>query len=147
MRSSRVPMLVAFVALFVPFCSWGQDSSAASTEKRVVNALRTEEKILIDGHLSEKDWERAERAKDFFRAQQDRGVPAELKTEAMVLYDDAALYVGFRCFEPDMTRLRETLTRRDARIWNDDAVEVILDTYDPGGPTRGVGSEISRWRR
>lgn len=28
-----------------------------------------------------------------------------------------------------MTGLRETLTRRDTRIWDDDAVEVIFDTY------------------
>ena len=28
-----------------------------------------------------------------------------------------------------MSSLRETKTRRDSRIWADDAVEVILDTY------------------
>ncbi len=53
-----------------------------------------------------------------------------MKTEAMVLFDDATFYIGFRCFEPDMTRLRETLTRRDTRVRYDDAVEVVLDTYD-----------------
>ena len=130
MRTSYMPLLVVFLCLFVPVCSWGEDVSESSVERRVVNALRTEERILIDGHLSEKDWERAEKAKDFFRAESNRGILAGLKTEAMVLYDDATLYVGFRCFEPDMTRLRETLTRRDTRIWDNDAVEVVLDTYD-----------------
>ena len=130
MRTSCVRMVVVFLFLFVPVCSWGGDLSEPSVERRVVNALRTEEKILIDGNLSEKDWERSDKARDFFRVQPDRGVLAELSTEAMVLYDDATLYVGFRCFEPDMTRLRETLTRRDAEIWKDDGVEVILDTYD-----------------
>ena len=130
MRTSCVRMVVVFLFLFVPVCSRGGDLSEPSVERRVVNALRTEEKILVDGNLSEVDWERADKARDFFRVQPDRGVLAELSTEAMVLYDDATLYVGFRCFEPDMTRLRETLTRRDAEIWKDDGVEVILDTYD-----------------
>ena len=130
MKTYYVPMLLVFVGLFVAVHAWGQDSAASSIEKRVVNALRTEGKILVDGDLAEKDWERAEKAAEFFRAQPVRGVRAQLKTEAMVLFDDTALYIGFRCFEPDMTRLRETLTRRDSRIWEDDAVEVVLDTYD-----------------
>ncbi len=130
MRSSFVYLLVAFAGLCLPVCARGHHPEPSPMEKRVVKALRAEEKILIDGHLSEKDWDHAEKARDFFRAQPNRGVRAVLKTEAMVLYDDATLYVGFRCFEPDMTLLRETLTRRDSRIWHDDAVEVVLDTYD-----------------
>ena len=130
MKTSFVCLLAVLTGLSVPVCAWGHHPASSSLEKRVVNALRTEGKILIDGDLAEEDWERAEKAGDFFRAQPDRGVRAQLKTEAMVLYDEETLYIGFRCFEPDMTRLRETLTRRDTRIWHDDAVEVVLDTYD-----------------
>ena len=96
---------------------------------RAVTALRVDQPPQIDGHLSEPAWQKAEVAGDFFRAQQNRGMPARLRTEAFVLYDAVAIYVGFRCWEPDMTRLRETLTRRDTRIWGDDAVEVVFDTY------------------
>ena len=96
---------------------------------RAVTALRVDQPPQIDGHLSEPAWQKAEAAGDFFRAQQNRGMPARLRTEAFVLYDAVAIYVGFRCWEPDMTGLRETLTRRDTRIWDDDAVEVIFDTY------------------
>ena len=46
-----------------------------------------------------------------------------------MLFDDKAIYVGFRCWEPDMGNLRETLTHRDTQIWADDAVEVVIDTY------------------
>ena len=96
---------------------------------RAVTALRVDQPPQIDGHLSEPAWQKAEAAGDFFRAQQTRGMPARLRTEAFVLYDAVAIYVGFRCWEPDMTGLRETLTRRDTRIWGDDAVEVVFDTY------------------
>ena len=47
----------------------------------------------------------------------------------MVLYDENTLYVGVRCDEPNMEALRETQTRRDAPVWRDDTIQVLLDTY------------------
>ena len=94
-----------------------------------MTALRVDRPPRIDGYLSEPAWTRAEAADGFFRAEQTRGVPARLRTEAFVLYDDVAIYIGFRCWEPDIEGLRETLTRRDTRVWTDDAVEVVFDTF------------------
>ena len=102
---------------------------AGADSTRSVTALRVDRPPHIDGDLSEPAWREAEAAGDFFRAQQTRGTPARLRTEAYVLYDTAAIYVGFRCWEPDMAGLRETLTRRDTRVWDDDAVEVVFDTF------------------
>ena len=102
---------------------------AGADTTRSVTALRVDRPPRIDGDLSEPAWREAEAAGDFFRAQQTRGTPARLRTEAYVLYDTAAIYVGFRCWEPDMAGLRETLTRRDTRVWDDDAVEVVFDTF------------------
>ena len=96
---------------------------------RSITALRVDHAPLIDGHLSEASWQQAEPASDFFRAEQTRGVPARQHTEARVLYDERAIYVGFHCWEPDMASLRETLTRRDSRVWDDDAIEFVIDTY------------------
>ena len=110
--------------------SMGWSANETLGDSRAVSALRVEEHISIDGDLAEASWKLAERADSFYRAERTRGVPAEMRTEAMVLYDDSNIYVGFRCFEQDMSRLRETLTRRDTRVWHDDAVEIVLDTYD-----------------
>ena len=104
----------------------GAESKESS---RYVTALRVDRPPRIEGQLSEPAWRNAEAAGGFFRAQQARGTPARLRTEAYVLYDAAAVYVGFRCWEPDMAGLRETLTRRDTRVWHDDAVEVVFDTF------------------
>jgi uncharacterized protein DUF5916/cellulose/xylan binding protein with CBM9 domain len=122
-----VAPIVIWLLLLAAAHSAHAEGPAASA--RAVTALRIDQPPHIDGYLSEPAWGRAQAAAGFFRAQQTRGVPARLSTEAFVLYDDVAIYVGFRCWEPDMTCLRETLTRRDTRIWADDAVEVILDTY------------------
>ena len=130
MRLCRLPLAHAasfWLLLLVAAVSTFAESPNDST--RAVTALRVDQPPQIDGHLSEPAWQKAEAAGDFFRAQQNRGMPARLRTEAFVLYDAVAIYVGFRGWEPDMTGLRETLTRRDTRIWDDDAVEVVFDTY------------------
>ena len=118
------------VLVSLGFALLAVDSAATAGEPltvRSVEARWVDQPPVIDGHLTEAGWRAAEPADSFYRAQQVRGVSARLRTEAYVLYDETAVYVGFRCWEPAMQLLRETLTRRDTRIWADDAVEVVLD--------------------
>ena len=96
---------------------------------RVIKAKWLDAPPVIDGALSDDVWEQAEIADNFYRAEGAHGVRAELGTKAMVLYDANTLYVGVHCDEPNMKALRETQTRRDAPIWQDDTVQVLLDTY------------------
>lgn len=95
-----------------------------------MHATRVDDPPVIDGALSEGVWQKTEISTHFFRAEQTRGVPAKLNTQAMVLYDENTLYIGMRCEEPKMNNLRETQTRRDTPVWHDDAVEILLDTYN-----------------
>lgn len=101
----------------------------ARTNSRVIKATWLDQPPVIDGALSEGAWQKAEIADNFYRVEGSRGVPATLTTKAMVLYDANTLYVGVYCDEPNMKALRETQTRRDAPVWQDDTVQVLLDTY------------------
>ena len=96
---------------------------------RVIKAKWLDAPPVIDGDLSDSVWEQAETADNFYRVESAHGVPAELGTKAMVLYDANTLYVGVHCDEPNMEALRETQTRRDAPVWRDDTIQVLLDTY------------------
>ena len=96
---------------------------------RVIKAKWLDTPPVIDGDLSDGVWEQAEIADNFYRVEGAHGVPAELGTKAMVMYDENTLYVGLHCDEPNMKALRETQTRRDAPVWRDDTVQVLLDTY------------------
>jgi len=51
--------------------------------------------------------------------------PSPLRTEALVLYDDQHLYVAFRALDPEPVTAQ--LTQRDADLFGDDAVVVLLD--------------------
>ncbi len=97
--------------------------------RRTIRAVWVENPPIIDGDLTEPVWQRADIATNFFRAKEGEAHPAELNTEVRVLYDENMLYIGVRCEEPDMKSLRETMTRRDSFVWQNDCIEVMLDTY------------------
>ena len=116
-------ILIITVCLATSAFAKGQNSG------RVIKAKWLDAPPVIDGDLSDSVWEQAETADNFYRAESTHGVLAELGTKAMVLYDANTLYVGVHCDEPNMEALRETQTRRDASVWRDDTIQVLLDTY------------------
>ena len=116
-------ILIITVCLATSAFAKGQNSG------RVIKAKWLDAPPVIDGDLSDIAWEQAETADNFYRAESTHGVLAELGTKAMVLYDANTLYVGVHCDEPNMEALRETQTRRDASVWRDDTIQVLLDTY------------------
>ncbi len=49
-------------------------------------------------------------------------------TNVWMAYDNTNLYLYFKCWEADMSKLRATPAERDSRIYTDDSVEIFLDT-------------------
>jgi hypothetical protein len=83
--------------------------------------------VRVDGRLDEPAWERAASTAPFVNTVE--GTPADLRAKARVLWDDRNLYVAF---EVDDTFLRSTLTGRDAHLWEQDAVEIMIDPDGDG---------------
>ncbi len=81
----------------------------------------------IDGIL-ESIWHGLPAAGHFIQFQPDRGQPATIRAQAKVLYDSTHLYVAFSIQAAD--RPVAQLTSRDADLFSDDAVILLLDTYD-----------------
>jgi len=69
--------------------------------------------IALDGSLDETTWATAEVATGFTQMRPDPGEPATQRTEAYVLYDDDALYIGFRCHDDEPEAIVRRLARRD----------------------------------
>jgi len=80
----------------------------------------------IDGILNDAVWQDADVAVNFT----DMGLtrPASVRTEGRIAYDDSALYVAMRCHEPFMDLLDTDVTNRDGSVWEDDSVEILIDT-------------------
>jgi len=78
----------------------------------------------LDGVLDDACWKSAPLITDFGRIHRGEG-DIRKQTFAQMVYDDKAIYVAFRCLEPEMENLK-ILTGRDARVWAGDSVEIYL---------------------
>src|SRR5439155_26559179 len=83
--------------------------------------------IKIDGVLDEKDWARAPAA---MLVNTMTGAPPRYATEARVLWDEKALYVGFKCDDDDVWA--KPGRKNDGAIYEDEVVEVFDDSAGAG---------------
>ena len=90
----------------------------------------------IDGDLSDECWRTATRVSGFTRFQKithlgsrggsGRAAAPSAQTDAWIAYDEAGLYVAFRCEEPKPDALVANAEKRDGPVSRDDCVEVFL---------------------
>jgi hypothetical protein len=81
----------------------------------------------IDGALDDEIWLRNPGVETFLQYEPNRGALSETRTQVLVLYDDANIYAGFRLWDAQPPTAQ--LTRRDADLFNDDSVILLLDTH------------------
>ena len=104
----------------------GPARSADSEERRVYVTRRAEVAPVMDGRLDDPAWATVEWTGDFVQREPADGKPPSQKTQFKVVYDDHALYLGFRAFD-DPREVRSLLARRDR--FPGDWIEVNLDSY------------------
>jgi hypothetical protein len=103
---------------------------SASLNAQVVEARKIEGGILVDGSLDEPEWAGAGMLTDFTQFEPKYGEPASMKTMVRILYDRQRIYIGIDCNDPEPSRISSKVTKRDGEVWEDDAVALILDTFD-----------------
>ena len=116
--STNRPTCCVFGALIFSLVGSGigaaqQAAVVAPTAVPSVRAVKATGRIVIDGHLDEADWQRAEPATNFVQRDPDEGKPAVERTEIRVLYDTDAIYFGARMFDREAGKIARRLTRRD----------------------------------
>jgi hypothetical protein len=93
-----------------------------------IRAARRTGAVRIDGRLDDEGWRPAIAYSDFIQLDPREGEPASERTEARVLVDDDAVYVGVRMFDREPHLIQRQLARRDESV-EGDQVEVMLDSY------------------
>lgn len=81
---------------------------------------------IIDGRIDDSVWAESDVATDFSTMQPNPGSLARLRTEVRVLYDDDAVYIAFRAFDPHPERLVAPYPRRD----NEETSEWVFAEFD-----------------
>ena len=114
--------------MFAQAASGKIDFQAAHLEKKL-KAVRTSDRIAIDGRLDEKVWESAPLAGNFTQSEPSEGAPASEKTEVRVLYDNENLYLGVQARDSEAKHVVISDLKKDFNAGDSDSFEVILDTF------------------
>ena len=104
----------------------GSDVLAAGDSMKPV---RTATPPVIDGKLDDPVWTNALKVTGFRTFYPDFGKVIPESTVAYAAYDDTNLYFAFRCFDPEPSKIKATLTQRD-KIRTDDFICLNIDTFD-----------------
>ncbi|MCC7534815.1 MAG: carbohydrate-binding family 9-like protein [Deltaproteobacteria bacterium] len=78
--------------------------------------------IEIDGQLEDAPWRESRTTARFVNTM--NGSPAQPNAQVVALWDDENLYIGFKVEDEN---LKSTFTTRDANLWEQDAVEIMID--------------------
>jgi Domain of unknown function (DUF1083). len=84
--------------------------------------------IMLDGELNDPGWQAANPVTTFVQRDPLEGAEPSFKTEARIVYDSSAIYVGVRAFDADPARIVGFLTRRDVGSASD-WIQVYIDSY------------------
>jgi hypothetical protein len=112
----------------------------ASIDKKVYNIVKTSDKIIIDGDLSERSWSQSQLATNFVQLEPNPGDEPSFQTEVYMLYDDEAIYISAKMLDNNPELILRELVERDGR-GNADRFFVTFDTYKDG--FNGVEFEVS----
>lgn len=102
--------------------------SKAVPEPSIV-CLQAKKAPVIDGKLDDQCWHSGPVINNL-NLLGNKG-PAKEQTSVFMTYNSQGLYVGFRCAEPDMSKLKLDETEK---LWRNDSVEVMIE---PGRDRRG----------
>lgn len=106
-------------------------TTAGGMGRPEVSAARTQAQVRVDGILDEPAWVSA--GVIALKQQAPRpGEPMAFQTEVRFLVDDASLYVGFTCTDPDPSRLAAHTMQRDGDMTGDDSVAIAVDPFGDG---------------
>lgn len=132
-------MTSKIIVYFAFFCIFGVISY--SQETIAIDTVNTNSKpeitiskcgnslINIDGVIDEPVWETCQTAGNFVEIEPGDNLPAIVKTDVKMTYDDDNLYVAFICYDDRISKLRANLSDRD-KMYQDDFVGILLDTYN-----------------
>ncbi|MEL7020978.1 MAG: DUF5916 domain-containing protein, partial [Bacteroidota bacterium] len=99
-----------------------------TTPKRAYQTARIQAQAPdVDGQLTDAAWQQVNWGEGFRQLRPVDGGPVKQETAFKILYDDANLYVGIRCYDTAPDSIVRRMSRRDG--FEGDWVEINIDSY------------------
>ena len=136
MKLTNVVFFIFFSTLFLMIDCSSQDKTVASLKN--VTAKHAKAPIVVDGVLDENAWQNA---RPLQLSENRTGTVISdpgYSARAFISHDNTNLYIAFICNDRD---IYSTFTKRDDYLWQQEAVEVFIDTDE--NPNTYVEIEVS----
>ena len=133
MPIARRLLEVAVISAYATLAS-AQDSPAAkpTSARPQLQAYRVARPPAIDGSLDDEAWTHPPlETTEWLSYNPLNGDRIPQQTHAWVAYDDNYFYFAFKCDDPEPSRIKTSIARRD-NAWNDDWVGLSLDAMGTG---------------
>ena len=105
------------------------ESKGTFRGRPTIQAVRVDNSPTIDGHMTDKVWQRAKPGGNMLQNYPKENVPQSQSTEFRIIYDDHAMYIGVWCFDSDVKKLVALNMERDGYMKYEDSVTIVLDTF------------------
>lgn len=116
------PLKICLILLFLTLLN------TAFGQSKIINGLKTPNPPKIDGVLNEEEWLKALPASGFTELYPNPQTPSDFQTEVRVLYNDEAIFIGAKLFDPEPTKILKQLAARDEfDAVNADKFSVAID--------------------
>lgn len=106
-----------FLVVFFIFF-WQAFVLAKESSIPVINAIHTEERIIIDGHLNESVWQ-GEGYSALIQKEPIEGAEPTVKTSVLFVYNEEGIFVAARCYSSDTISIIGGIARRDEMVQSD----------------------------
>ena len=107
-----------------------KSATAQKSQPDTLSAFFTDEKITLDGKLTESCWQEAMKISNFTQRELDEGEPATEKTEIAIVYGTNVMYIGFWGFDDEPDKIVAQKMNRDFSWGTDDNFEIIISTFN-----------------
>ncbi len=126
MKKTFISAALVLSMVSILFSVPGQVSANANKQYRVP---RVSTKIKTNGILDEEVWQKALVLELNYEVQPGENIKPPVRTEVLLAYSTTHLYIAFRAYDPDPSKIRARISDRD-NISGEDWVGVILDTFN-----------------
>ena len=116
--------------LLVVFFQIALFSEAQRSYPDTLHAYYTEQKIDLDGKLTEECWQNAMHIHNFTQRELYEGEQPTERTEVAIVYTTNTLYIGFWGYDSEPDKIIAQKMKRDFQWGTDDNFEVIISTFN-----------------
>jgi hypothetical protein len=99
--------------------------------KKKIVARRVVSKPVIDGNLSDREWQGIPMAGNFIQFEPANGEVSKYKTEAKFIYTDHAIIVGVMMYDENPEHIFKAMSKRDD-LNSTDFLSILIDPFNNG---------------